>query len=406
MFDAKQHFCCLLTNTLASYNKGHKENHPPNLLRNLRAHNMPAINNIRRFTFEELQEKLLELGEKKFRAKQIYEWLWNKHAASFDEMSNLSKALREKLNQEFVIEHVEVADIQTSKDGTRKYAFRLSNGHQVEGVLIPTPKRLTACISSQSGCSLSCKFCATGLLDLKHNLFHYEIYDQAQILNKEAEKHFGRNLTNIVYMGMGEPLLNYRNVLNSIGMITSEDGMGMSARRITVSTAGVAKMISKLGDDEVRFEFALSLHAANDYKRNLIMPINESNSLDNLADALRYFYEKTGTRVTYEYCIFRDVNDSLEDARELAEFTRIIPSKVNVIEYNPVPEAGFVNTTPERMNAFIEYLENKNVIVNVRRSRGKDIDGGCGQLALRHTRDRPAAVIPGGDPESPTKQQK
>lgn len=347
---------------------------------------MKSRKDIRSLSLEQLQSYLEERGEKKFRAKQIYEWLWQKHAASFEDMTNLSKALRERLSADFDLQHVAIEDIQQSQDGTRKYAFRLTNGQQVEGVLIPTSKRVTACISSQAGCSLACAFCATGLLDLKHNLHHFEIYDQVYQLNQEAQQHYGRALTNIVYMGMGEPLLNYRNVLQSINMITSEAGMGMSNRRITVSTAGIAKMIRRLGDDEVKFEFALSLHSGINEIRNKIMSINESNPLEELAEALRYFYEKTGTRVTYEYCVFKEVNDTLEDAKALAEFSRIIPSKINLIEYNPVPEAGFVNTTPSRMNAFIAFLERENVIVNVRRSRGKDIDGGCGQLALRHTR--------------------
>ena len=345
---------------------------------------MKLSNNIRELSLEQLQARMVDWGEPKFRAKQIYEWLWKKGVSSFDEMLNVSKSLREKLNEQFVIDKVQIQNTQRSSDGTIKYAFRLSNGHQVEGVLIPTPKRVTACVSSQAGCSLSCKFCATGFLDLKHNLHHYEIYDQVQILREQAIAEFGRPLTNIVYMGMGEPLLNYRNVLGSIDMISSEDGLGMSPKRITVSTAGVAKMIKRLADDEIKFEFALSLHAANDEKRSLVMPINDSNSLEALKEALIYFYEKTQTRVTYEYCIFKDVNDSLEDARELAAFTRIIPSKVNVIEYNTVAEAGFTNTTHQRMDAFIQYLENQGVIVNVRRSRGKDVDGACGQLALKN----------------------
>ncbi len=349
---------------------------------------MRKSNNIRSLSLEQLQEYILGLGEKKFRAAQIYEWVWKKHAASFAEMSNLSKALRERLEADFVIDQVKIEDIQQSKDGTRKYAFRLAGGQQVEGVLIPTPKRVTACISSQAGCSLDCKFCATGLLDLKHNLHHYEIYDQIYTLREEAEKVYGRPLSNIVYMGMGEPLLNYRNVMKSVEWVTSEEGIGMSPKRITVSTSGIAKMIKKLADDGARFEFALSLHSAKNDTRSKIMPINDSNSLEDLEEALRYFYDKTGTRVTYEYCIFKDINDSIEDAKALVEFSRIIPSKVNVIEYNPVPEAGFVNTTAGKMNAFIQYLESQKVIVNVRRSRGKDIDGGCGQLALRHTKDK------------------
>lgn len=339
--------------------------------------------NIRKHTQEELVHLFLEMGEKKFRARQVHEWLWQKGATSFHDMTNLSKALREKLEAEYAIDKVEILDEQRSADGTIKYAFKLATGHEVEGVLIPTHKRVTACVSSQAGCSLSCAFCATGFLDLKHNLHHYEIFDQVQLLRDKSEEEYGRPLTNIVYMGMGEPLLNYRNVLGSIERITAEDGLGMSPRRITVSTAGIAKMIKRLADDEVKFEFALSLHAANEEKRSKVMAINDSNSLEALKEALQYFYEKTKTRVTFEYCIFKDFNDSIEDAKELAAFTRHVPSKVNVIEYNPVPEAGFVNTTPERMDAFIAYLEKANVIVNVRRSRGKDVDGGCGQLALK-----------------------
>ncbi|MEO1450102.1 MAG: 23S rRNA (adenine(2503)-C(2))-methyltransferase RlmN [Bacteroidota bacterium] len=345
---------------------------------------MERKKNIRDLSQAELEALMESWGEKAFRGRQIYQWLWQRGAGDFVEMSNLGKKLRERLASEYVIGKVAIEDRQFSKDGTIKYAFRLSNGQQVEGVLIPTPKRVTACVSSQSGCSLSCKFCATGFLDLKHNLRHYEIYDQIFALRQEAEEHFGRPLSNIVYMGMGEPLLNYRNVLNSIRMVTTEEGLGMSPKRITVSTAGVAKMIRRLADDEVKFEFALSLHAANDEKRSQIMPINASNSLDALREALTYFYEKTQTRVTLEYCIFKDVNDGLEDARELAEFSRVIPTKINVIEYNPVPEAGFVNTTATRMNAFIAELERQGVIVNVRRSRGKDVDGGCGQLAMKN----------------------
>ncbi|MEM7658259.1 MAG: 23S rRNA (adenine(2503)-C(2))-methyltransferase RlmN [Bacteroidota bacterium] len=341
------------------------------------------MKNIRQLSKEQLTELLTSWGEKAFRARQVYEWLWKKGARDFSEMTNLSKGLREKLAEDYTIGKVEIEDEQRSRDGTIKYAFKLEGGQQVEGVLIPTPKRITACVSSQAGCSLSCKFCATGFLDLKHNLRHYEIYDQVQLLRAKAEEEFGRPLSNIVYMGMGEPLLNYRNVLGSIDMVTSEEGLGMSPKRITVSTAGIAKMIKRLADDGVKFEFALSLHAANDEKRSQVMPINDSNSLEALKEALEYFYEKTRTRVTFEYCIFRDLNDSIADARELAEFSRIVPSKVNVIEYNPVPEAGFFNTSEDRMQAFIDYLERDGVIVNVRRSRGKDVDGGCGQLALK-----------------------
>lgn len=339
--------------------------------------------NIRTATNEELKNYLTQIGEKPFRAKQIMEWLWQKKARSFEEMSNLSKPLRQRLTDDFSFPLMEISHRQISKDGTIKYGFQLFDGHHIEGVLIPTTDRITACVSSQVGCSLTCKFCATGYLPMKRNLYPFEIFDQVAIINEEAEREYHQSLSNIVYMGMGEPLLNYKNVLDSIRIITSPEGLGMSPRRITVSTAGIAKMIQKLGDDNVKFEFALSLHAANDVKRNEIMPINESNSLEALSDALRYFYDKTGTRVTYEYIIFDGFNDTIEDAKELSAFARIIPSKINIIEYNPIAEADFLNVKEERLNAFIQYLESKNHIVNVRRSRGKDVDGACGQLALK-----------------------
>jgi 23S rRNA (adenine2503-C2)-methyltransferase len=339
---------------------------------------------IRSLSQADLVTFFLEKGDKAFRAKQVYEWLWKKAARNFAEMTNLSKETRELLQEHFVINAVEVDDMQISSDRTIKNAFRLYDSNIVEGVLIPSNTRMTACISSQVGCSLTCKFCATGRLERLRNLNADEIFDQVVLIKQQAEEKYKTPLTNIVYMGMGEPLLNYKNVLESIARVTSPEGLNMSPQRITVSTAGVAKMIMKLADDNVKFNLALSLHAANDEKRNHIMPINESNSLASLAEALKYFYEKTGTRVTYEYIVFKDFNDSLEDARELAEFCKHIPCKVNIIEYNPIDQGEFQQTTPARLNAFANYLESRNIIVNVRRSRGKDIDAACGQLANKN----------------------
>lgn len=296
-------------------------------------------------------------------------------------MTNLSIQTRELLNNNFNILPVTVDDCQKSKDRTIKYAFKLHDAHIVEGVLIPTPDRMTACISSQVGCSLSCKFCATGYMDRKRNLDAAEIYDQVVNIANDAESQYNHQLTNIVYMGMGEPLLNYQNVIESVAKITSPEGLNMSPKRITVSTAGIAKMIKKLGDDEVKFNLALSLHAANDKKRDTIMPINESNTLEVLADALKYFYSKTNTRVTFEYIVFHNFNDTLEDAEELYQFSKCVPCKVNIIEYNPIKEADYVNAEGDKIDAFQEYLEKKGVITMVRRSRGKDIDAACGQLA-------------------------
>ena len=342
---------------------------------------MSLQKNIRELSLEELKDFFVEHNLPSFRAKQVYEWLWKKSVSSFSQMRNVSKEIIELLEKTFVIQHLQISESQKSIDSTIKSAFKLFDGYNVEGVLIPTKSRMTACISSQVGCSLSCKFCATGKLDRRRNLNADEMYDQVFMLNELAQKNYQQKLSNIVYMGMGEPLLNYRNVINSIEKITSNDGLAMSPKRITVSTAGIAKLIKKLGDDEVKFNLALSLHAANDKKRNHIMPINEQNSLESLKDAIVYFYEKTGTRLTYEYIIFKGFNDEISDAIELAQFAKITPCKINIIEYNPIDDGEFQQAKKEKVDAFVTYLESKNLIVNVRRSRGKDIDAACGQLA-------------------------
>ena len=343
-----------------------------------------GLSNIRNLSLKELQEEFVSKNEKSFRAKQVYEWLWKKNAANFEEMSNLSKELREMLQQFYYIDHIQLQDQQISKDKTIKCAFTIEEGKVVEGVLIPTKSRTTACISSQVGCSLSCTFCATGRLKLLRNLSAGEIVDQVVYLKNQAEERYGQNLTNIVYMGMGEPLLNYKNVLQSIDRLCSDDGLGISPKRITVSTAGIAKMIRKLGDDDVKFNLALSLHAANDKKRDKIMEINESNNLSELSEALEYFHEKTGSRVTFEYIIFKDFNDEIDDARELANFAKCVPCKINIIEYNPIENGEFEQADAHKVDAFAAFLASKNLIVNVRRSRGKDIDAACGQLANKN----------------------
>ena len=340
--------------------------------------------NIRLFSLEELTSQMVGFGEKPFRAKQVFEWLWQKDASSFEEMSSLSLALREKLEEHFTINHIEIKDEQVSSDKTIKCAFNTVDKRVVEGVLIPTSKRMTACISSQVGCSLACKFCATGKLKLMRNLTAGEMVDQDVYLRDQAISRYDTQLSNIVYMGMGEPLLNYKHMLRSTELLTSEKGLGISPKRITVSTAGIAKMIKKLGDDEVKFNLALSLHAANDVKRSQIMDINDTNNLEALQEALTYFHEKTRTRVTFEYIIFKDFNDSIEDAQELAEFGKCVPCKVNIIEYNPIDDGEFQQASVQKVDAFAAYLESKNMIVNVRRSRGKDIDAACGQLANKN----------------------
>jgi 23S rRNA (adenine2503-C2)-methyltransferase len=322
--------------------------------------NVTTKQNIRNLSLVEIQDYLVRISEKSFRAKQIFEWLWKKNASHFDEMSNLSLTLRNSLENDFFIDHIHLSDQQVSRDGTVKCAFSIGESQVIEGVMIPTTTRSTACISSQVGCSLACTFCATGRLKLLRNLTPGEIVDQVVYLNQMSLDNQQRPLTNIVYMGMGEPLLNYKNVLRSTEILCSPEGLGISPRRITVSTAGIAKMIRKLGDDDVRFNLALSLHAANDTKRNKIMEI------------------------TFEYIIFKDFNDQPEDAYELANFAKCVPCKINIIEYNPIDDGEFQQADSEKVKAFASLLEAKNMIVNVRRSRGKDIDAACGQLANKN----------------------
>ncbi|MEC8968538.1 MAG: 23S rRNA (adenine(2503)-C(2))-methyltransferase RlmN [Bacteroidota bacterium] len=339
---------------------------------------------IRKLSLDQLTKEIVILGERSFRANQIFDWIWKKRAISFAQMTNLSESLREKLSQIYEFRAVKLSDAQISNDRTIKNAFALFDNAIIEGVLIPTPTRMTACVSVQVGCSLSCAFCATGKLKRVRNLNFDEIYDQVVMINNQAKEKYSIPLSNIVFMGMGEPLLNYNNLLESIEKITSKEGLGMSAKRITVSTAGIANKIKRLADDNVRFNLALSLHAANDLKRNKIMPINESNNLEALKEALKYFYQKTKIKPTFEYIIFKNFNDEIQDAVELYEFCKVIPSKINIIEYNPIDDGVYQQADPEKVDAFANFLESKNIIVNIRRSRGKDIDAACGQLANKN----------------------
>ncbi len=336
---------------------------------------------IRRLTLQQIIDTFTAANIQAFRAKQVYEWLWKKGTRSFAEMTNLSKETRQWLEENFTFFVVDIQTQQTSADGTIKLAFKLHDDAIVEGVLIPTDTRMTACVSSQVGCSLSCAFCATGFLKRQRNLEPSEIYDQVWLIDKLAKETYQIPLSNIVFMGMGEPLLNYNNVLSGIEKITSPQGLGMSAQRITVSTAGVAKMIKKLGDDGVKFNLALSLHAANNTKRSAIMPINDSNPLEDLVEALNYFYAKTKNRITLEYAVMNDTNDGLKEAEELVRFAKKVPCKINLIEYNAIDLADFKSSSEDKIVTFAQYIDSKGIIVNIRRSRGKDIDAACGQLA-------------------------
>jgi len=336
---------------------------------------------IRNLSLDEIQIFFTQNNEKPFRARQLYEWLWKKAAGSFDQMTNLSKPIREKLIENFTFHTAKPDKIVKSSDGTIKILFRLFDDNQVEGVLIPSKNRVTACISSQVGCALGCKFCATGQLGFTRNLHFGEIFDQVTTMARLAVENYQTSLSHIVYMGMGEPLLNYTNVLKSIEMITSANGLGMSPQRITVSTVGLPKMIKQLADDGVKFNLALSLHFADNMKRSAFMPVNIQNTIPQITEALKYYHSKTGDRLSIEYILFNNRNDSLSDARLLAEFCRNFPVKVNIIEYNMVKNTDFQKSDEAKQKAFIEFLENKNMVVNLRRSRGKDIAAACGQLA-------------------------
>jgi 23S rRNA (adenine2503-C2)-methyltransferase len=339
------------------------------------------MRDIREADEQEIRDFILRENEKPFRTRQIMDWIWKKGARDFSRMSNLPLALRDSLSKNFGFSTLEKKTEQVSRDGTRKYGFSGVDGLLAEGVLIPSRNRVTACISSQIGCLLNCSFCATARLKDRRNLTAGEIYDQVMLLQESSNAAFGRGLTNLVFMGMGEPLLNYDDVLRSIYYISSDAGMGISPRRITLSTAGIVEGINRLASDRVRFDLAISLHTANNDKRSLIMPVNKSNPLPALSVAIQNFHLQTGLRITYEYLIMKDFNDGPEDARELAEFCRITPCKVNLIEYNQVPGSQYTKTTPGRLEAFREFLESRNMIVNIRRSRGEDIDAACGQLA-------------------------
>ena len=336
---------------------------------------------IRKLKLEELKEFFVAQGDKPFRAQQVYDWLWMKSAKNIDQMTNISLETREMLKQHFVINHIKVDNMQRSTDGTIKNAVTLHDGMVVESVLIPTEKRITACVSSQVGCSLACKFCATARLKRQRNLSPDEIYDQVVAIKEQAELFFGRPLTNIVFMGMGEPLLNYANVTSAIEKITAQKGLNMASKRITVSTVGVAKMIRKMADDQVKFNLAVSLHSAINETRSSIMPINDTNPLEELGEALVYWYQKTKNKVTYEYVVWKGINDKEEDAQALLKFCKLIPSKVNLIEYNPIDDGEFQQASDQTLSMYIDLLERNGITARIRKSRGKDIDAACGQLA-------------------------
>ena len=342
---------------------------------------MSPKKDIRSFNEDQLKEILISNSFKPFRSKQILHWIWNKSVHHFDEMSNIPINLIKFLKENFVINFIKVHRMQKSSDGTIKNAIELYDGYIVECVLIPTKDRITACVSSQVGCSLSCKFCATAKLKRMRNLNPDEIYDQVVLIRKQSEEYFKRPLTNIVFMGMGEPLMNFNNVLKSIKKITSKSGLGMSQKRIVVSTSGVPKMIKKIADQGVKFKLAVSLHSAINEKRTSIMPFNNKMNLKELEESLSYWFKKTKKIITYEYVVWKGINDTDDDISALVEFCKKTPSKVNLIQYNNIDDPNFVQAPENVLNKYIKTLELNNIKATIRKSRGEDIDAACGQLA-------------------------
>lgn len=336
---------------------------------------------IRSLTKQQLEDFFVSNGDKAFRGRQVYEWLWNKSAHDFSEMTSLSKETREMLEENFSINHTEIQQMQKSEDGTIKNAVRLFDQLIVESVLIPTENRTTACVSSQVGCSLDCNFCATATLKRMRNLNPDEIYDQVVTIDKQSRENHNKPLSNIVFMGMGEPLMNYTNVMKAIDKITSDEGLGMSAKRITVSTSGISKLIKKMADDNVKFKLAVSLHSAIEEIRNQIMPFTKDFPLTELKEALQYWYAKTKSRVTFEYVVWKDINDDQKSIDALVKFCKYVPCKINLIEYNSIGDDRFQQASSEAIDNYIKALERENIVIKVRRSRGKDIDAACGQLA-------------------------
>ena len=348
--------------------------------------------NIRSLSLEDLRLFFTEKKDQAFRGDQVYQWLWKKGIHNFKGMTNLSKSTRSLLETNFVINHFDISHQQKSNDGTIKNVLKLYDNLLIESVLIPTANRTTACVSSQVGCSLDCKFCATAQIRRMRNLNADEIFDQVVAMDQQSRLYFDRPLSNIVFMGMGEPLMNYKNMINAIDKITQEAGLGMSPSRITVSTSGIPKMIKKMADDQVGFGLAISLHSARQNIRERLMPFAEKFPLNELVDAIKYWFQKTAKAVTYEYVVWKGINDDDDDINSLVDFCKISPCKVNLIEYNPIGNDQFIQAEKDRIKAYEIALQDHRITVTLRRSRGKDIDAACGQLANKS--ERTQVVLP------------
>ena len=343
-----------------------------------------SFKDIRLIRPENLEQLLKKNKFLTYRSKQIQNWARKIDIQSFNQMSNLPNDLIQFLTENFKLNKSKVKTSKKSFDGTIKFAIQLYDNLIVEAVLIPSNKRITACVSSQVGCSLDCNFCATSKIKKMRNLESYEIFDQIMLLNKESINHFSSPITNIVFMGMGEPLLNYKNVIESIDQITSDFGIGISYKKITVSTSGISKMIKKMADDDVKFNLAISLHTALEKTRNKVMPFSKSFPIKELVDSLEYWYKKIKRKITFEYLIWKEINDDFEHINALVSICKRIPSKVNIIEYNDTDNSMFRNADDKWINNYVTTLKENRIPVSVRRSRGKDIDAACGQLANKY----------------------
>ena len=344
---------------------------------------MEEINkkDIRLLNKEALQDFFASHGAPSFKGGQVYQWLWQKGVHNFDLMTNLSLEHRNILKTYFEIKHINIDTQQRSSDGTIKNAVKLYDQLVVESVLIPTASRTTACVSSQVGCSLDCVFCATAALKRMRNLNADEIYDQVVAIDQQSKLYHSRPLSNIVFMGMGEPLMNYKNVIAAIDKITHPEGLAMSPKRITLSTSGIPKMIRKMADDNVKFRLAVSLHSARQEVREKIMPFAKKFDLKDLVDSLVYWNEYSKKQITFEYIIWEGINDQKEDIQALVALCNRIPSKVNIIQYNTIDGSLMKQAQQSVIDDYITALTRARVKVTYRRSRGLDIDAACGQLA-------------------------
>ena len=339
--------------------------------------------NIRSISLDDLKFFFVKNEEKSYRANQVYEWLWKKGVLDFGKMTNLSGKAIDLLKKNFFVDYSIIHSKVKSKDGTVKYLIKLYDGKLIESVLIPSKNRVTICVSSQVGCSLDCNFCATATLKKERNLFFYEIYDQVNILNNQSLIIFNKPITNIVFMGMGEPLLNFSNLIRSIDIISSKDGLSISPKRITVSSAGIPKIIKKMADMKVNFNLAISLHSAIQKKREMLMPFSNKINLDELLKSLIYWYDKVRKITTFEYIIWENINDSLEDIEELVKFCKKVPSKVNIIEYNHIGDKNYRSASKEKILNYQKYLDKNKITNTIRYSKGNDINAACGQLARK-----------------------